>query len=749
MKARSRRHAAGWGWLFLMAGYSAMALAADADTYEFEPDIPQVLTPVRLQQPLAEVPAAVTVITAEQIRLWGVTDIPSVFRFVPGLFVARELDSDRASVVYHSGGVSLARRLEVLVDGRSVYKAAFANVDWDQLGIALEDVERIEITRGPSAASYGMNALQGVIHIITRHPADSARVHLGGRLGSEQRRQFYASLTQHEAQQQSRISLFGWREGEHGGYHADAGDQGGLPDLRQVRGVNWSGAWQADMDNELRWQFGRQELQRDYLADSNFQVNSPQQAALSDLGWLRWRSQRSADHEVQLQAYWQADNSEVDYRACAPAMAFDAQLSELYQQHPQLAEKLGYGLLPLQNPTLSSSERSAITQQYQGLAVGAFSAAELQQGLGLENTISAAQYSTAQQIVQRAVAANALDQALCGQGNLDVYEQRIDLEWQDTRRWSEQLRSVQGIGLRRDQVDSATYLQGGVRSDQWLAFISAEYRPAPYWLLSAGMMAQYQTGQEANYLPRLALSFLPSADQSIRVLYSHSQRTPDIAERYLNGRAVLTDVSSHYLNLNPAGLFINANADNWRDDLRDERIQAWELGYFIHLPQTSLQLDIKAFREHMTDLIGSTVTLRSTSLTNEGQMTLKGIESQLQWQPSADHRIWLTLLRQQRDSSRSGELVLGAESSARLVWTHHGEWQEQMLGIFWDNSEPGYDPGYAAQGRYRQQRLLARWSWHTWLGDWSLSSEYDALHQQVLYETTPRWLNRLGWQMSW
>lgn len=746
MKSGNRRGYAGRILLCSCMVISVTSVAAEFDAFEFEPDIPQVLTPVRLQQPLAEVPAAVTVITAEQIRLWGAADIPSLFRFVPGLFVARELDSNRTSVVYHSGEVSLARRLEVLVDGRSVYKASFANVDWDQLGIALQDIERIEITRGPSAASYGMNALQGVIHIITRHPADSARLRLNGSFGSELRPQFYASISQQGVQQQSRLSLFGWREGEHGGYHADAGDQGGFPDLRQVRGLNWSGAWQVDMDNELRWQIGRQQLQRDYLADSHFQTDSPQQEAQSDLGWLRWRSQRSADHELQLQAYWQADNSEVDYHACAPSMAFDAQLSELYQQHPQLAEKLGYGLMPLQNPALSSSERSAITQLYQGLAAGVFDAAQLQQGLGLTAAVTAGEYSSAQQIVQRAVAANALDQMLCGRGDLDVYEQRFDIELQDTRRWSEQLRSVQGIGLRRDLVNSATYLQGEVRNDQWLAFASAEYRPAPHWLLSAGLMAQYQSEEEVSYLPRLALNYLPAADQSIRVQYSRSRRTPDIAERYLNGRAVLTDLSSNYLNLDQGGLFINANADSWRDGLRDERIQAWELGYFLHLPQAALQLDIKLFREQLDDLIGSNVTLNSASLANEGQMTLRGVESQLQWQPSGNHSIWLTLLRQQRDSSRTGELLLGAESSARLVWTHSAEQQEQMLGILWDANRQNNDSG---QGRYRQQRLLARWSWRTWLGEWSLSSQYDALPEQVLYETTPRWLNRLGWQMSW
>ncbi|MAS26344.1 MAG: hypothetical protein CMH99_13390, partial [Oceanospirillaceae bacterium] len=347
----------------------SVSVCAD-DSLLFEPDIPQVLTPVRLQQPLAEVPASVTVITAEQLRLWGVEDLPSAFRFVPGMFVARELTSNSSTVLYHSGDVSLARRLEVLVDGRSVYKASFANVDWDQLNIALEDIERIEITRGPSASSYGMNAFQGVIHIITRHPADSSPLRIAAEYGSESRRRGYASATHLTPASQQRLSVFGWQEGDAGDYHADGGLVGGVPDFNQVKGFNLSGAWQSGADSTLRWQLGRQQLKRDQMADSNFQVDSPQQESISDVAWLKWKTQVSPDHEVQLQGYWQGENNEVEYRGCAPSVAFDPALAALYRSNPDLMNVVAGALLSLQSDGLAADERSQIEQIFTAVAMG-------------------------------------------------------------------------------------------------------------------------------------------------------------------------------------------------------------------------------------------------------------------------------------------------------------------------------------------------------------------------------------------
>ncbi len=148
-------------------------------------DIPVVLTTTRLKQPRAEVPASVTVIEAEQIRSWGARTIPELLRFVPGMVLGHSQGENSDTVVYHASVQNFMRRMQVQVDGRAVYKAAIAQVGWDDIPIALEDIQRIEITRGPSSATYGANAFMAVINIISKAPEDTLGTRLRYRGGNQ------------------------------------------------------------------------------------------------------------------------------------------------------------------------------------------------------------------------------------------------------------------------------------------------------------------------------------------------------------------------------------------------------------------------------------------------------------------------------------------------------------------------------------------------------------------------------------
>jgi len=150
--------------------------ASDAATLslgeqDFFAELPVILTATRLPQPVADVPAAVTVIDRQMIEAAGVEDIPSLFRLVAGFQVAHDRES-RVSVTYHGASDQFARRMQVLVDGRSIYTPITGGVDWVDLPVALEDIARIEVTRGPNGVTYGANSFLGVINIITFHPAD-------------------------------------------------------------------------------------------------------------------------------------------------------------------------------------------------------------------------------------------------------------------------------------------------------------------------------------------------------------------------------------------------------------------------------------------------------------------------------------------------------------------------------------------------------------------------------------------------
>jgi len=122
----------------------------------------------RKSQSLADVPAAAFVITAEDIRRSGAQALPDVLRMAPGIQVA-QIDNGRYAVTARSFNGRFANKLQVLVDGRSLYHPLFAGVTWELDPIPLEDIERIEIIRGAGAVMWGANAVNGVINIISKH----------------------------------------------------------------------------------------------------------------------------------------------------------------------------------------------------------------------------------------------------------------------------------------------------------------------------------------------------------------------------------------------------------------------------------------------------------------------------------------------------------------------------------------------------------------------------------------------------
>lgn len=126
-------------------------------------------------------PAAVFVITQDDIRRSGATSIPEVLRLAPGVEVA-QVDSGHWSVGIRGFGSVLASKLLVLIDGRSVYAPLFAGVYWQAQATPLEDVERIEVIRGPGGTIWGANAVDGVINIITKSSKDTrgSMMSLGG-----------------------------------------------------------------------------------------------------------------------------------------------------------------------------------------------------------------------------------------------------------------------------------------------------------------------------------------------------------------------------------------------------------------------------------------------------------------------------------------------------------------------------------------------------------------------------------------
>ena len=120
---------------------------------------------------VADTASAAFVITQEDIRRSGALSVPEALRMVPGVHVARANDGDWYVAVRGFNG-ELSNKLLVLIDGRSIYSPVFSGVFWYDQDVLMEDVERIEVIRGPGATMWGANAVNGVINIITKNAKD-------------------------------------------------------------------------------------------------------------------------------------------------------------------------------------------------------------------------------------------------------------------------------------------------------------------------------------------------------------------------------------------------------------------------------------------------------------------------------------------------------------------------------------------------------------------------------------------------
>ncbi|HEV2273718.1 MAG TPA: TonB-dependent receptor, partial [Acidobacteriaceae bacterium] len=132
----------------------------------------QVTTVSKQPEEVWKTPAAVYVLTQDDIRRSGATSLPELLRLVPGVQVSRS-QSDQWAVAIRGFNSQFSKAILVLIDGRSVYTPLFEGVYWDVQDLVFEDIDRIEVIRGPAASIWGPNAVNGVINIVTKRASET------------------------------------------------------------------------------------------------------------------------------------------------------------------------------------------------------------------------------------------------------------------------------------------------------------------------------------------------------------------------------------------------------------------------------------------------------------------------------------------------------------------------------------------------------------------------------------------------
>ena len=233
------------GFLGAMAGASAEEGAGMLTEEAFTAGIPTVISATRLSQSSSDTPASVTVIDRRTIEASGVIEIADLLRFVPGFQVAHAR-GNKFAVAYHGLADAWPRRLQVLVDGRSVYIPLISNVDWSNLGVALEDIERIEVIRGPNAVAYGANAFTAAINIVTRQPFEDPGAMVRGTVGAIDTRNALARVAGSSGALDFRLTA---------GYRSDDGFDR-VDDRKRVRSLAFRGDYSPSYRDTVGVQLG-------------------------------------------------------------------------------------------------------------------------------------------------------------------------------------------------------------------------------------------------------------------------------------------------------------------------------------------------------------------------------------------------------------------------------------------------------------------------------------------------------------
>ena len=169
--------------LFSKPVFAQTGLASEQiDQADFLSEVPIVSSATRLNQKITEVPASITIIDREMIEASGATEIPQLFRLVPG-YISYYVFGNQFGVTNRGLTIEFPGDLEVMIDGRSVYEPIFSAVEWSSLGITVEDIDYIEVLRGSNTPAYGSNAYLGAINIVTANPVKAHGTNINVTLG--------------------------------------------------------------------------------------------------------------------------------------------------------------------------------------------------------------------------------------------------------------------------------------------------------------------------------------------------------------------------------------------------------------------------------------------------------------------------------------------------------------------------------------------------------------------------------------
>lgn len=635
-------------------------IASAEDLFFNANEMPKVLTGTRLQQAPTAIPGSMTVIDRALIKASAARTIPEVLRLVPGIQVVNT-SGYNASVNYHGGDPNHSRRMQVMIDGRSVLRAGISNVDWADLPISVEDIERIEVFRGPNTVSYGSNALFGVVNIITHASRYTHASRFKINKGTRGLTDWYLQTGTNWATGGSWLSLSGSKDdGFDKAYNRSkrASYRSGSDHTR----LRWQGEQDLNEHNTIKWHTAYSKG-TNYAPATLHPINVPQVVPLGgfdvnanyknqdlSLG-IDWAYTPSDSYSMQLRTNYRYWDRKREWNMCDGNAAF----SKLYYK---MWEKL------------NTTDGEPMDLEEPGLQIGIAA-----------DDVPNYPYS-------------------CAIFNENIKEQRFDMEWQNTFTLSPALRFVQGFRARHDEAKSETFFAGKVSKSLFGLFSQIEWYATDHWLLQAGLMYENDTLVGSSTTPRASINYLINPSHSLRLVYTEAVRSPDMLDMRAHWEYI---VHPYYIRGWPGDndrYFYRAYGNK---NLKHERMRSYEFGYHGLFNEPAIELDAKLFHDQIRDMISQPMNLYYFNPVNNYTLTLYGFETEADWNINAQHRLRLgyTYLTNKLTEKRHIIISKGLENlsssrhQANLAWLMN--WEHG-----WDTSLMYFYSSNVAHRQYRQ-----------------------------------------------
>jgi iron complex outermembrane receptor protein len=296
----------------LLAISSTPLIAADDDLFF---DMPMVLSSNRLEQPVSDAAVSITVIDRETIEASGARTIPEVLRLVPGMQVGysgNEFgDEPKYVVTYHGHSDQYSKQMQVLVDGRSIYEPFFGGINWKAVPVNIDDIERIEVSRGPNIATYGSNAFMAAINIITRTAGEDQGSYIRSNVGNHDIADLTYRFGGTNGDLDYRITASTLNDDG-----MDSANQFNYTDDTNSNNIDYRLDYQLDNRNTISYQGGygnnKQQTDSNQISDEDI----PSRRTVDNIQFfqfIKWENSIDTNNTLQLQYYYNLSDKEDRY----------------------------------------------------------------------------------------------------------------------------------------------------------------------------------------------------------------------------------------------------------------------------------------------------------------------------------------------------------------------------------------------------------------------------------------------------